>query len=161
MARGVPVNPETRAKILELHAQGMTRNDIAREVGVSTGVVSRVVEAAGGTFERASSTAAATAARAADFADMRAELAREMVAVAKQELRRAQEPYVVFSFGGADNTYSEHELELPPSAEVRQMQTTAALAFDKVSKVVESQADPGEAGAKAMLRQLGEALGVA
>ncbi|MEQ6899267.1 helix-turn-helix domain-containing protein [Microbacterium sp. KR10-403] len=160
MTRGVPVNPKTRERILKLHADGVSRNEIARKVGVSTGVVSRIVKAAGGTFKRASATKEATEARAADWSDLREQLAREMHAVAMQETKRARSPYVVHAFGGKENDYNEHTLDLPPADAVRQMQTTAAMAFDKATKLAEGAADGGAAEGKAMLVALGKAFGV-
>jgi muramidase (phage lysozyme) len=122
--------------------------------------VSQVVKDAGKTFERASSTKAATEARRADLKDLGDELARLMRDVAVQELGRASQPYVVFSFGGQMNDYNEHTLDLPPADAVRNMMTSAAVAHDKVMKQHSLDTDQGAAEGKAMLVSLGKALGV-
>ena len=155
MTRGVPVNAVVRARILKLHREGVSRNDIARLAGVSTGVVSRIVKSDGGTFKRAAATREATQARSADLAEMRQQLAIEMHAIAMQEAKRARAPYIVHSFGGAENIYREHELMLPPAAEVQKMQNSVALGFDKLSRIVE-KSDTGLEQAVGVLDTLAE-----
>lgn len=64
-----PLTDEQRASILEMHAEGATRREIALAHGVSTGVVSKVVHAAGGTFPGNNGTRAGTLTRQLDLAD--------------------------------------------------------------------------------------------
>lgn len=64
-----PLTDEQRASILEMHAEGATRRDIALAHGVSTGVVSKIVHAAGGTFPGNNGTRAGTLVRQLDLAD--------------------------------------------------------------------------------------------
>jgi hypothetical protein len=47
----------------------------------------------------------------------------------------------VYSFGGRDNTYEEHKLDRPPVEVVRNAVTTAAIAFDKATRVLELSPD--------------------
>lgn len=78
MPRTAPISDDTRTRILALHSEGRTRNDIARETGVSGSTVTKVVKAAGRTFDR-SATRAATEARQADLAERRSNaLEREL-----------------------------------------------------------------------------------
>jgi len=157
MARGVPVNPETRAEIIRLCDSGMARNEIARQVGVSTGVVSRICAAAGRDFKR-TQVEEATKARAVDLAAELATLSAGMAAVAKQELDRARKPYIVYAFGGMSNDYSQHELPLPPAEAVRSMQTTAAVAHDKIVKFLDRQVDGAQTVAESLLDRIEEGL---
>ncbi|MGF3057111.1 helix-turn-helix domain-containing protein [Microbacterium sp. YY-01] len=73
-----PVDPETRTRIVELAEQGMARNAIAREVGVSASTVTKYAKRAGIAFDR-SKTAEATRAREIDNAATRAEIAAGML----------------------------------------------------------------------------------
>lgn len=136
MTRGVPVNPQTRAEVLRLFDAGLARNEIARKLDISTGVVSRICKAAGRSFDR-SQTENATAARSVDLAARRAELADELSATALELLRARHDPYLVYSFGGKDNTYAEHTLTTAPVEVIRSIVVTGGIAFDKVTKFLE------------------------
>lgn len=140
MNRGRRLSDETRAKVLDLHAQGMTCNGIAREVGISVSSVSRICKAAGRSFER-SSTKRATEAKQADLAALHTSLALKMVQAAHETMDGFNKPYLVYNFGGADNTYAEHELAVPPAEVRRNMMTTAGIAFDKATKARELAGD--------------------
>jgi len=157
MARGVPVQPQTRAEVIRLHGTGMSRNEIARVTGVSTAQVSRICAAEGLTFDR-TKVEEATKARAVDLAAELATLSAGMAAVAKQELDRARKPYIVYAFGGMSNDYSEHELPLPPAEAVRSMQTTAAVAHDKIAKFLDRQVDGAQTVAESLLDRIEEGL---
>lgn len=65
MPRGRPVDPETRARIKDLHSQGLARNEIARELKCGAATVTKVCKEEGLSFDRAP-TKAATEAKVAD-----------------------------------------------------------------------------------------------
>lgn len=67
-----PVTDAERARILELHKAGWTRNKITEETGRSFGTVSKVVKDTGGSFTRVGE--AGRAARHADLANRRARI---------------------------------------------------------------------------------------
>ncbi|HEY2642301.1 MAG TPA: helix-turn-helix domain-containing protein [Galbitalea sp.] len=159
MSRGVPVNAETRAEALRLFDEGIARNEIARRLGISTGVVSRICKAAGRLFDRAQ-TENATAARSIDLAAMRLELAQEMAATGLELLKTRHSPYLVYSFGGKENIYAEHTLPTPPVETVRSIVVTAGIAFDKATKVLEKSTE-GVAGARSLLHSLADGFAVA
>lgn len=73
-----PLPDDVRASILDMHAEGATRRDIALAHGVSTGVVSKIVHAAGLTFPGNNGTRAATLARQLDLADWHDQKALEL-----------------------------------------------------------------------------------
>lgn len=56
---------------------------------------------------------------------------------AEKMLDHLDGPYLVYAFGGKENTYSEHELDRPPVEVQRTAVTTAGVAFDKVTKYLE------------------------
>ena len=130
--------PAKRAK--ELFDQGFGCNAIARELGVGAASVSRWANAEGLAFDR-SQVALAVRAHVVDMAETRLLLAQKMAVVAHDMLDQLDGPYLVHSFGGRDNEYNEHTLERPPVEVVRNVVTTAAIAFDKATKVLELSPD--------------------
>ncbi len=82
-----PISDKQRQRILELHGEGLGRNDIARQAGVGAATVSKVVAEAGLTFDRAA-TRAATAARQDDLAERRSRLLTGMYAETETVLAR-------------------------------------------------------------------------
>lgn len=144
-----------RAEARRLFDQGLSCRAIAKELGCSPSTVSRWAEAEKLSFDR-SQTAAAVQAHTVDLAKARVELAQEMAAAGLELLRARHRPYLVFNFGGKDNTYEEHTLDRPPVEVIRNAVTTAGIAFDKASRVVESTPE-GQVEAESVLDRL-EAL---
>lgn len=66
-------DPAIRARVAELHAQGLTRNAIARDLGIAQSTVTLIAGDLGLSFDRAR-TAEATRAKVADARQARAEL---------------------------------------------------------------------------------------
>lgn len=142
----------------ELFTAGLSCRAIARELGVAPSTVSRWAKGQRLSFDRAQ-TAAANEAHRVDLAAGRIRLARKMLDAAEDMLDDIDEPYLVHSFGGKDNVYSEHLLDSAPVEVRRNIITTAGITFDKLSRIVENTAD-GADDAKSMLAQLGRALGI-
>lgn len=142
----------------ELFDQSLSCRGIARALGVAPSTVSRWAKGKKLSFDRAQ-TAAANAAHKVDLAAGRIRLAQKMLDAAEDMLDDIDEPYVVFSFGGKDNTYNEHTLATAPVEVRRNIITTAGIAFDKLSRIVENS-EGGADDAKSMLAQLGRALGI-
>ncbi|MFF7335441.1 hypothetical protein [Streptomyces sp. NPDC008150] len=154
---GGTMGPERFDKLRALHAEGLGRNAIAREMGIAPVVVSRTAEHLGLTFDR-SRIEAATKARLADLAERRALLAEDLMGDAERLRAQLWAPTTVYSFGGKDNTYEEHEFDEAPAAEKRALMSTAATAIDRVLKLVPPEVGSDLDGAKSMLGSLGEAL---
>jgi hypothetical protein len=148
MPRGIPVDPETRALVLELHGQTLGRNEIARQTGISAFAVTTIVRNAGLSFDRTQSEQAVKA-RTVDLAERRTALAQRMMVVAEEILEGVDQPYLVYSFS-KDGGFTSHTLDMPPIEAQRSMMVTAAIAFDKATKVVEKQ-NPGLEGAIGVL----------
>jgi hypothetical protein len=140
-----------------LHAEGYGRNRIAREMGIAPVTASRTAEYLGLTFDR-SKIEAATKARLADLAERRALLAEDLLEDAEKLRAQMWKPTIVYSFGGKDNTYEEHEFAEAPAAEKRALMSTAATAIDRVLKLVPAEESSNLDSAKSMLGSLGEAL---
>lgn len=148
---------EFHDRIRELHAEGCGRNEIAREIGRAPVMVSRTAEQLGLTFDRAKIQAAAKA-RHADIEERRSLLAERFVTIAEDCLDRIYQPTIVYSFGGKDNTYEEHEFDEAPVTERVKLLTSAAIAVDKSLKLAPAEESTGLDAAKSMLGSLGEAL---
>ena len=140
-----------RALLRKLHGQEMSVRAIADELGVSRSTVSRWAKEEGLAFDRAR-TAQAVAAHSIDLAAGRQRLAEKMLARAEQLLDSLDGKYLVYSFGGRDNTYSEHTLDKPPVEVIRNAVTTAGITFDKLTRIVER--DPDISGAQSVVASL-------
>lgn len=151
---------DKRAAILaDIEGRQLARNAIARKHGVSVGTVSNIANEAGLTdaFDRAE-TEKATKALIADTKALRAEVSRRFLEKANQFLDQIDEPHLVFSFGGKDNTYNEHVLDRPPTVDLKNLMTSAGIAFDKHIVAERHDAEDGLAGARDALGSLGQAL---
>lgn len=149
-----PLPQHTRDNIIRLHAEGLTRNAIARSAGVSAASVTKVCAAAGLTFDR-SQTHNATKARQVDLAVERTRLAEKMIGRAHKALDSLDSPYLVYSFGGKDNTYAEHSLPSAPLDAQQRAMTLGAIAFDKVTRVLDQADDSQVQQVRAFLLDLG------
>lgn len=160
MAR--PLSADERARILELHAGGETRNAIARKVGRSPGTVSTVVHGAGKSFERSPEVAAATAAKTMDNRAKRARLEELLLDDALRLREQLWQPALVYNFGGKDNTYEERTLPQPDFGGQQAIMRTVGVAIDKAVRLADAdKASTGAEDAKGILGNLADALNVA
>lgn len=153
------ISADQRQQVLDLHAQGLPRNEISRITGVSTGSVTNICRDAGLSFDR-SATKQASEARVLDLAAGRIRLAEKMLAASESMLDAIDDPYVVFNFGGSENTYNEHELVSAPVEVKRNIITTAGITFDKLTRIVE-KSDTGVERAAGVLDQIAEGFAAA
>lgn len=156
MPRGATFDPK-RAR--ELFDRELSCRAIAKELGVAPSTISRWAKSEGLEFDRAA-TQAAVKAHTVDLAAVRIRLATKMAAAAEDMLDRLDDPYLVYNFGGKDNDYNEHTLDEAPVEVRRSTVVTAGIAFDKLTRIVDAEQDPGERSAKSMLAELGTFLGV-
>lgn len=128
-----PLSETEREAILDdIRAGQLSRNAIATKHGRSAGTVTRLAQHLVGddAFDR-SSTEDATRARKVDMRARRAEIAARMLDEATACLDQLHGSFRVFSFGGKENTYNEHLLPGPPTGDIRNLMTSAAVAIDK------------------------------
>lgn len=138
----------------ELAEQGVSCRGIAKEMGCAPSTVSRWAERAGVKFDRAQ-TAAAVQAHTVDLAAGRVRLAEKMLAASEDMLDRIDDEYVVYNFGGKDNTFEQRTLDSAPVEVRRNIITTAGITFDKLTRVVE-KSDSGLEQAVGVLDTLAE-----
>jgi hypothetical protein len=148
-----PVTDEDYQRIRELHAQGLGRNAIAREIGRAQRTVSVIAAELGLTFDT-SLTEDATRARVAQLAALRADTALDLHLDALKLTQSMWEPTRVFNFGGKDNTFASREVDEPPAADKKALMSAAGIALEKSLKLVPPADDSGAEDARSMLGQL-------
>lgn len=130
------ITDDQKAEVLALHADGHARNEIARRVGISAGSVTNICRKSDRAFDR-SETKQATEARVVDLAAGRTRLAEKMLVASESMLDKFDAPYLVYNFGGKDNTFESRTLDSAPVEVRRNIITTAAITFDKLTRIVE------------------------
>lgn len=65
------------------------------------------------------------------------ELAQKLMVVSSNALDALEEPYLVYNFGGKDNTYEEHILAAAPVDVIRSTVVVAGIAIDKATRILE------------------------
>lgn len=151
--------PQKRDEVLKLHADGMSRNDIARTTGVGAATITRWIKEAGRSFDR-TATQAATQARQVDLAERRARIRETYLQRAEELLEQMTRPCVVFNFGGKDNTYNERELDRPPVRDLKDLISAASIATTAELRIAAADTNQGDEAAKSMLIALAAAFGV-
>jgi len=142
-----------------LFDQGLSCRQIAKQLDVGVATVARWAKAEGLAFDRAQ-TKAATEARQVDLAVARVRLAEKMLHRSEEMLDALDSPYLVYNFGGKDNTYEEHTLQRAPVEVRRNAVVTAGITFDKLTRIVEREAG-GTESAVGLLDHVASALGAA
>jgi len=136
----------------ELYDLGMGCNAIARELKVGAATISRWAKREGLNFSR-DETAVAVRARAIDIAASRTELTKKLLLVAHEALDNLDGPYLVYNFGGAENSYEEHLLDTPPIEVTRVAVTIGKDAHAVATKTLEMTPE-GTALAESVLDRL-------
>jgi len=144
-------------ELRQLHAEGLGRNAIARQMGINTSVVSRTAAHLGLDFDR-SRIAAATAARVADVAERRSLLAEDLVSDAERLRAQLWQPHLYWDWGGKDHDYDEKLADEPTPADKRALMGAAGMAIDRSLKLLPPETSSGVDQAKSMLGSLGELL---
>lgn len=158
-----PVGDETRAEVKRLHAAGLGRNQIARELKIAAASVTKAARSFDPPLEfDRTATALAVAAARVDSAAERETLKAMLLVRAREALEAMDAPALVFSFGGKDNTYAEHYLDAPPVADQRNYMTIAAIALQRHADLVKAETGPGDLpAALGMVGLLHKGLGLA
>jgi len=153
MAARRPITDDDRRRVAALHAEGLSRNEIARRIGRSMATVSKIAAELGLSFDR-TRTREATRAKVADARERRATLALKLLQLVEQEADAFNQPCTLHSFGGRDHTYRSRTVDRPPPRERRDMAATISLLVDKHVRLVELDADTGHGQAASLLGAL-------
>ncbi|CAL9662704.1 helix-turn-helix domain-containing protein [Streptomyces sp. enrichment culture] len=130
-----PVTEADYDEVRRLHAQGLGRNAIAREMGRGPRTVSVIAAELGLDFDR-SMTAEATRARKADLEERRVLLAEALQGDAERLTEQLWQRAKVFNIGGKDNTYTDHDVDEPPAEAKKNLMAAAGIAIEKSLKLV-------------------------
>ncbi|MFF8408991.1 helix-turn-helix domain-containing protein [Streptomyces omiyaensis] len=147
-----PVTEVDEQAVRDLHAEGLGRNEIARQMQRSGRTISIIAARLQLSFDR-TATEEATRARVADLAEKRAILADALTDDALRLSSQVWEPATVFNFGGKDNTFEKRELPEPPAADKRALMAAATSAAAQSLRLVPPETDTqGLAAVDAWLR---------
>jgi hypothetical protein len=137
-----PVQEFERARVAELHEQGVSRNQIARDIGRGVATVTRIADALGLVFDR-EQTKAATAAKVADVKALRAQLSLDLLGDAQRLRERAWSQYSYYE--KTPTKPVRVTLDLPPLAEARNAFVSIAVCVDKHAVLTNLDTDNGSA----------------
>lgn len=138
----------------ELYDAGHSCRSIAAQLDVAPSTISRWAKSEDLAFDR-SQTAMAVRAHTVDLAAARLELSQRLMVSSFDALDELDGPYLVYSFGGRDNEYSEHTLDHAPVEARAKVHALAKQAFDASSRIIERDAG----GADAAIGVLGQFAG--
>ncbi|MFB7399774.1 helix-turn-helix domain-containing protein [Streptomyces rubiginosohelvolus] len=141
MAKANPVTDQERETVRQLHAEGLGRNAIAKQLKRSGRTISEIAGELGLSFARAAEVRAATEVRQADLAALRAQLALDLTQDAMKLRAQMWEQTTVYSFGGKENSYNDHTFDEAPAAEKRALMGTAGMAIDRSLKLSPPESD--------------------
>lgn len=158
MAAARPVTQADKDRVKELHAEGMSRNDIGRALGRSGRTISRIAAELGLSFERAGATAAATEAKKIDAAARRAQLQVDALTSAQRLLDQMFAPTTVFNFGGKENDYNERRHDEPPFRDKQSIAIAMQALATTALRLAEYDKATGSEDEKSMLVDLRNAL---
>lgn len=156
MSRTTPISDDAQAQIRALAGQGLSRNHIARTLGVSPSTVRKY--AADAAFDR-QATAAATQAKQLDNRARRAEQVTRMLDLTDRILGRLEGATYTTRIKVADSSFVVTDDQIPSEDERNHVSSLTNLATT-IARLETIDADAGAAGAVSMLKQLGDALGV-
>lgn len=132
-----PITDADYDRVRELHAQGLSRNRIAREIGRNPSTVSKIARELGLSFDRGSdpSIRQAQDARASDARTRRQRLALDLLDDAEKMRQQLFAPCTVYNFGGKENSYNEHTLDEPGFRDKRDLMHAIGLAIDRAIRL--------------------------
>ncbi|KAB2344869.1 hypothetical protein [Actinomadura rudentiformis] len=156
-----PLDDATRTAIIaDIRAGEKSRNAIARDHGVSWGVVSKLARQIGenNAFNRSSTAKAVEAART-DAKALRVTLIADLYADAQRFRARSWEPYTQVITGPDGPQFVT--TKLPPLRDQQAGYTALAICLDKALKLEAVDSDGGAEAGRTMVSELREALGLA
>lgn len=122
-------NRREEAKLKQLHSQGLSLNEIARQLHRSNSTIGKYSKQLGLSYARAR-TKNATKAKQADAAALRAELKLRLLREAREFMNDLHRPQLVYSFTQRGE-YVEHEMPKPPPADARNLMTSVGIALQR------------------------------
>lgn len=147
-----------RDQVRALHAEGKTRNDIARALNRSPSTVTGIARALGLSFDR-TATAAATHARQVDNRARRAEIVGRLYGRAEHLLARLEAERYSFTATTVHGIETK-SLDHVPAQDEKALASATSTHLGAAARLEQVDADRGAEGAKSMLGGLAVALGI-
>jgi hypothetical protein len=148
---------EDEERLRQLHADGLSRNEIARQMEWSVGTITNHARRLGLAFDR-EAVRAATDARQVDLKDRRQRLQEQFLDLAEHTMTRARSRYLLTGFSHTGEITTESVPE-PPAKETKDFTLAASSAITSALKLAQADAgDEGRENARGLLRTLGEAM---
>ncbi|MBL1104932.1 hypothetical protein JK361_10050 [Streptomyces sp. 5-8] len=155
MARTFSAEDEERLR--QLHADGVSRNEIARQMGWAVGTITNHANRLGLSFDR-EAVRAATDARQVDLKDRRQRIQEQLLELAERSIERTQSRYLLTGFSHTGEMTAEW-LQQPPARETKDLTAAAMSALARFdAKAKDDTGDEGVSEARSMLGDLGKAL---
>lgn len=158
MAR--PITQAERDRVAKLHAAGLGRNEIARNIRRNVASVTKIANELGLSFDR-SATRAATAAKVFDAKARRAQLMQDLIADAEKLRAEIWQPCEYVDHGGKDFDEARWTLPTPTAADKLKLMQAARTALDGSLRIEVHDADGGAGESNSMLDALAAGLGAA
>ncbi|MFB7294661.1 helix-turn-helix domain-containing protein [Streptomyces rubiginosohelvolus] len=155
MAKANPVADQNRETVRQLHAEGLGRNAIAKQLKCSGRTISEIAGELGISFAaRAGQVAAATEVRQADLADRRTAFAAKLQDIAERAAAKISQPLLYWDWGGKEHDFDTHLAPEPIPADKRALMGTVATALDRSLKLVPPKEESGVDEGLALITQL-------
>ncbi|MCI1643135.1 MAG: hypothetical protein LKI21_01060 [Bifidobacterium crudilactis] len=120
---------QEETKLKQLHEQGLSRNEIARQLHRSPATIGTYANKLGLTFDR-TLTKNATKAKQADAASLRADLKLRLLREAQELMDDLHRPQLVYTFTPSGK-YVSHDVPKPPPADARNLMTSVGIALQR------------------------------
>lgn len=135
MAR--PITDADYDQVRQLHADGLSRNAIAKQLRRSGHTISRLAVELGLSFDRGADPhlREITETRKADGRARRAALAEALLADAEKLRQQLFAAANVHNFGGKDNTFEQAVIDQPTFRDQRDIMHAIGLAVDRALKI--------------------------
>ncbi|MBQ0969210.1 hypothetical protein KBY91_15380 [Streptomyces sp. RK23] len=147
---------EDEEQLRQLHADGLPRNEIARQMGWAVGTITNHAQRLGLAFDR-EATRAATDARQADLTALRQRELEGALELAQEARERALSRYELTGFDHLGNIVTR-TVRRPPAREFKDFTTAHSSAMATAIKLEQIGKESDTEKAKAALGALGTAL---
>lgn len=148
------------AKLIQLHAAGLSCNQIAKQMVRGAGTVSHHSRMLGLSYDR-SHVVEANLARVIDAAALRRELELDLLTDAARLRKQLFAPTKAYNFGGKDNTFAEHKLKQPSARDQLDIMKATTIAVQHSLKISEHDTTSGAEAAVGMLDKIAEGIKLA
>lgn len=142
---------EDEEQLRQLHADGVSRNEIARRMEWSVETITNYAQRLGLSFDR-EAVRAATDARQIDLKDRRQRIQEQLLDLAERSIERATDRYLVHGWTHTGESVAEW-LQQPPAKETKDLTLAASSALTSALNLAQAGAgDEGRENARSLLR---------